>query len=356
LLHNVRKRSDCTLKIAVIGAGSWGTAMAGMLGEKHNKVWLWIRSKALSETVRQTRINEKYLPGIVLSANVSCSSDLEKVASGAAVVIVAVPSLAMREIAEKLARIVTPETIIVNAAKGFESKSLLRMSQVLKECIPVIDGKIAVISGPNHAEEVGLKYPSATVVASESRRVAETVQDIFMMPHFRVYTNPDLIGVELGGALKNIIALGAGIVEGLGLGDNTKAALMTRGITEITRLGIAMGAQPLTFSGLSGIGDLIATCTSKHSRNRRAGILLAQGKTSQEIQSETAMVIEGIRATWATFQLASKYKIEMPIAEQMFLVLYKDKSPQNALFDLMMRGRTDEVEEIVVDKLTWKNQ
>lgn len=344
------------MKIAIIGAGSWGTAMAAMLGEKHSNVWLWIRSKILSETIHQTRINEGYLPGITIPSNVTCSSDLEKVTSGAAVIIIATPSHAMRETAERLSAIVSPETIIVSAAKGFESNSLLRMSQVIKECIPAIDEKIAVISGPNHAEEIGLKYPSATVVASKSRIVAEFIQDIFMMPYFRVYTNPDIIGVELGGALKNIIALGAGIVEGLGFGDNTKAALMTRGITEITRLGVAMGAQPFTFSGLSGIGDLIVTCTSKHSRNRRAGILLAQGKTVQEIQSKTKMVVEGINATWATFQLATKHEIEMPIVEQMFSVLYKDKPPKDALIDLMLRGRTDEVEEIVVDKLTWENR
>lgn len=343
------------LKIAIIGAGSWGTAMAAMLGEKHHEVCLWIRNENLAETIQQTRINERYLPGIIIPSNVTCSSDMKKVATDAAVVIIATPSHAMRETAKRLSAIVSPETIIVSAAKGFEIDSLMRMSQVIKESIPAIGEKIAVISGPNHAEEIGRKYPSATVVASKSRIVAETIQDIFIMPYFRVYTNPDIIGVELGGALKNIIALGAGIIEGLGFGDNTKAALMTRGITEITRLGIAMGAQPFTFSGLSGNGDLIVTCTSRHSRNRRAGILLAQGKTAQEIQSETTMVVEGIKTTWAAFQLASKHEIEMPIVEQMFSVLYQNKPPKDALIELMSRGRTDEVEEIVVDKLTWND-
>lgn len=343
------------MKIAVIGAGSWGTAMAGMLATKNQQVALWARNSTLSEEINSTQENKSYLPNVKLPHTLYCTNDLAAAVDKAEIVVLATPSHAIGETAIRLAEFVSNNTILVTAAKGLELKTFRRMSEVIGEVIPSSRENIVALSGPNHAEEVGLKIPSATVVASKCRIAAEKVQDAFMLPYFRVYTNPDIVGVELGGALKNIIALGAGIIEGLGLGDNTKAALMTRGITEITRLGVAMGGQPLTFSGLSGIGDLIVTCTSRHSRNRRAGIMLAAGKTVSEVQSETNMVVEGIKATWAAYHLSKKHNIEMPITEQLFTVLYQNQSPKDAVIQLMTRGKTNEVEEIVADNIIWTN-
>lgn len=343
------------MKIAVIGAGSWGTAMAGILATKSQQVALWVRNIALAEQINSERQNKNYLPDVMLSPTLYCTNDLAAVVDKAEIVVIATPSHAVRTTAQRLARLLDEKTIIVTAAKGLELQTYKRMSEVIIDEIPCAKDNVVALSGPNHAEEVGLKNPTATVVGSNSRAAAEKVQDAFMLPYFRVYTNPDIVGVELGGALKNIIALGAGIIEGLGLGDNTKAALMTRGITEITRLGIAMGGQPFTFSGLSGIGDLIVTCTSKHSRNRRAGMLLAAGKTIKQIEAETNMVVEGIKATWAAYHLAKEHKVEMPITEQLFLTLYEQKPPMDAVLELMTRGKTNEVEEIVADSTIWED-
>lgn len=343
------------MKIAVIGAGSWGTAMAVMLGQKHDSVVLWARNEELVCHMNACRQNDRYLPGIDFPATVSCSSSIEAAVRGAKILVLATPSQAIRATVENIASYVEQDQIIVTATKGFELESMKRITEVIGEVLPQFINQIAVLSGPNHAEEVALQQPSATVVSARNAAVADVVQEVFMLPYFRVYTNPDTIGVELGGALKNIIALGAGIIEGLGFGDNTKAALMTRGLAEMARLGIAMGADPLTFAGLSGIGDLMVTCTSRHSRNRRAGILLGQGKSVAEIQSTTNMVVEGIRATAAAYQLAQKYQVEMPILEQTYQVLYKGKYPKEAVLDLMTRGRTQEVEEVVSDKSIWKS-
>jgi glycerol-3-phosphate dehydrogenase (NAD(P)+) len=326
-----------------------------MLGQRHPNIALWARRKQVVDSIQLTKQNECYLPGIRLPDTVFLTDDLAEAVFNAQIVVITTPSHAVRETATHLAKLVANDAIIVTAVKGLELESHKRMSEVIAEIIPSLANRIAAISGPNHAEEVGLQYPSTSVVASPFRSIANGIQDIFMMPYFRVYTNPDIVGVELGGALKNIIALGAGIAEGLGFGDNTKAALMTRGLAEITRLGMAMHATPLTFAGLSGIGDLIVTCTSQHSRNRRAGLLVAQGKTIQEIETESCMVVEGIKATMAAHQLAQKYGIEMPITEQTFQVLYKDKHPQEAVLDLMSRGCTHETEEVVIDEKEWKN-
>lgn len=337
------------MKIAVIGAGGWGTALAGILGEKHSQVVLWARNKTLVQEMRQTKMNPGYLPHVVLPDNVHFTDDLTVAVSGAAMVFLVTPSHAVRETAAKLSKTISSKAILITASKGLELGSMKRMSEVVTEEIPFLKDKIAVLSGPNHAEEVGTKQPSATVVAAASRKVAEFVQDALMQPYFRVYTNPDVIGVELGGALKNIIALGAGIAEGLGLGDNAKAALITRGLAEIARLGMAMNAKPLTFAGLAGIGDLMVTCSSKYSRNRRAGIMLAQGKNMKEIEAETSMVVEGIRSTNVAYHLANKLQVEMPITEQAYEVLYQNKSPKDAVWELMSRVRTHEVEEIVLE-------
>ncbi len=341
------------MHIAVIGAGSWGTALAGVLGQKHQSVVLWARSPKLAEQIHLTRENSNYLPGCKLPVTVSITDNLAEAAEDTQLIVLVTPSHAIRQIAAALVPYVRANTIIVSAAKGLELATFKRMSEVIAEELPIAAENIAILSGPNHAEEVASNHPTATVAAAKSRKVAEYVQDTFMLPFFRVYTNPDMVGVELAGALKNIIALGAGIAEGLGFGDNAKSALMTRGLAEITRLGMAMGANPLTFAGLAGIGDLIATCTSVHSRNRRAGLMLAAGKTIDEIQAETSMVVEGIRATKAAYQLAVKYKVEMPITEQMYEVLYQNKSSKSAVLELMTRGRTDEVEEVALSNLNW---
>ncbi|MBP2653555.1 MAG: hypothetical protein H6Q73_1124 [Firmicutes bacterium] len=336
------------MKIAVIGAGSWGTAIAGMLGQKHDNVVLWARNSALIEKMTMSRENAAYLPGVKLADTVNFTDDLCAAAAGAELVILVTPSHGLRETASRLASILAKETIIVTATKGLEIGTLKRMSEVVAEEIPFLANKIAALSGPNHAEEVGFKQPSATVVASPWRKVAEIVQDAFISSYFRVYTNPDIVGVELGGALKNIIALGAGACEGLGFGDNAKSALITRGLAEITRLGMAMAAKPLTFAGLSGIGDLIVTCTSCHSRNHRAGLLLAEGKTVEEIQSATNMVVEGIRSTMAAYELAKRYGVEMPITQEIYRVLYENADPKEAVSQLMSRGRTHENEEVAI--------
>jgi len=344
------------MKIAVLGSGSWGTAMAGMFGQQHKEVILWARNATLAERIHITRQNNEYLPDFVLPQSVTATHDLTAAISDADLIIFATPSHAIRQAAASIRSFIDAKAILVSAAKGLELGSLKRMSEVLAEELPLQASRIAVLSGPTHAEEVGRKQPTTAVVAADSRWVAEFVQDAFMLPYFRVYTNPDIIGVEMGGALKNIIALGAGIADGLEFGDNAKAALMTRGLAEITRLGMAMKANPLTFAGLSGIGDLMVTCTSRHSRNRRAGILLAQGKTVEEVQSQTNMVVEGIRSTLAAHELARRFQVEMPITEQIYQVLYQHKSPQEAVLQLMTRSKTHEMEEVVIDKGGWKQQ
>ncbi|BBB92981.1 MAG TPA: NAD(P)H-dependent glycerol-3-phosphate dehydrogenase [Methylomusa anaerophila] len=340
------------MHIAVIGAGSWGTALAGMLGQKYNNVILWVRSEALAQELARTRQNSRYLPGYLLPSAVEVTYNLNRAVTGAQVIVIVTPSHSVRQLAAQIGSIVLREPVqpfIVSAAKGFELNTLKRMSEVIQEEIPVSTDKIVALSGPNHAEEVAASQPTATVVASISRKSCEYIQNVFMSPQFRVYTNPDIIGVELGGSLKNIIALGCGVADGLGLGDNAKAALMTRGLAEITRLGTAMGASPHTFAGLSGLGDLIATCTSRHSRNRRAGVLLASGKTKDEILTETSMVVEGIRATSAAFQIAQKLHVEMPITKQIYQALYDEKSPKDAVMELMTRGKTHEIEDVAAD-------
>ncbi len=340
------------MKLSIIGAGGWGTALACMTGQRQPAVALWARSRQMADDLANTRENSRYLPGVRLPDLVAVTDDLTMAVRDAHMIIIATPSHAVRETASRLAGIIRTDCIVVSAAKGLEIGSLKRMSEVIAEEIPFAAGTVVAVSGPNHAEEVGRRQPSATVAASSSRLAAETVQEVLMQPYFRVYTNPDIIGVELGGALKNIIALGAGIADGLGFGDNAKAAFMTRGLAEIARLGAAMLAKPSTFAGLSGVGDLIATCTSRHSRNRRAGVLLAEGKTLHQIETESSMVVEGIRSTRAAYELAGRHDVEMPITEQMHRVLYQSVSPKEAVTELMSRSRTHEVEE-VADIIHW---
>jgi len=330
--------------ISIIGAGSWGTAIAVLLAGKGFNVKLWARDRELIERIKSTRENVEYLPGTMLQDNILASADMEYCCSGSEVVVIASPSHAMRDICSKLKGFILNEQVIVSLTKGIENDTLLRMSEIIKEFMP--ENEVAVISGPSHAEEVGKGIPTAVVASSQKRSVAEYIQDLFMTPMLRVYTNPDIVGVELGGALKNIIALGAGIIDGLELGDNTKAAIMTRGIVEIARLGESMGASRNTFAGLSGIGDLIVTCTSMHSRNRRAGIAIGQGKSVEEVLGGTKMVVEGIRTTKSAYQLAEKKNIEMPITQEIYNVLFSKSNIRDSVLNLTMRSKTHEMEDI----------
>lgn len=331
--------------VSIIGAGSWGTATAVLLAKKGLRVKHWVRREALLDVMKNARENITYLPGVVLPSQIDASNDLEYCLKDSGIVVVATPSHTVREIANNIRPFLNKDQIVVSLAKGIENETLLRMSQVLEEILPA--NKIAVLSGPCHAEEVARDIPTAIVSSAREKAVAEYVQDIFMTPKFRVYTNPDMIGVELGGALKNIIALGAGIIDGLEFGDNPKAALMTRGIVEIARLGASMGAKRSTFGGLSGIGDLIVTCTSMHSRNRRAGIDIGKGKKLEEILNGTDMVIEGVRTTKSAFGLAKQKNIEMPITEEIYHLLYDDTDVRSAVINLMTRSKTHEIEDVV---------
>ncbi|MDU4960674.1 MAG: NAD(P)H-dependent glycerol-3-phosphate dehydrogenase [Sporomusaceae bacterium] len=343
------------MKIVVIGAGSWGTALARMLAQKYprDRVSLWVRRPEAAAAMRASRCNETYLPGIELPASLAFTDDLT-VSREADIVVLAVPSHAVRQTAAALRAHLSEQAVIVSATKGIEQTSLKRMTEVIAEELPLLRSRIAVLSGPNHAEEVSREHPAATVIAACSQELADYVQDVFMTPYFRVYTNPDVVGVELGGALKNIIALSAGIADGLGFGDNTKAALLTRGLAEITRLGVALQANPLTFAGLSGIGDLVVTCTSSHSRNHRAGVQIGRGRSAAETQASTSMVIESIRTTEAAYQLARRHAVSMPIVEAAYQVLYADKPPRQAVLELMARGRTHEVEELAFGQTAWQ--
>ena len=341
-------------KIAVMGAGSWATALARLLGKKGFPVSMWARSQEQVSEINTLKENSRYLPGVILPPTILASTNLSEVLADCKTVVFGVPSHAFRKVLKATLPYIHKETIFVNTAKGIEEGSLYRMSEVFsQEAGSERLSQYVTISGPSHAEEVGQDLPTTVVVASQELAIAEKVQDIFMTDMFRVYTNPDVVGVELGGALKNIIALGTGISDGLGFGDNTKAALMTRGLAEITRLGIAMGANPLTFAGLAGVGDLIVTCTSMHSRNRRAGIEIGRGKSLEETLVGINMVVEGVRTTSGAYGLAQKYGVKMPITEQAYAVLFNGLSPLTAVNKLMTRIKTHEVEEVALAAVNW---
>ena len=316
------------MKIGVIGAGSWGTALAILLGQKGLPVSLWVRRTVLLKKIAETRINSDYLPDIFIPENIELTNDLEEAVRQKNLIILSVPSHALAALIREIKNFLGKHTIIVNTAKGLAEGHCIRLSQVITELAP---RQVAVLSGPNHAEEVSRLLPTASVVASTEQTVAEKVQDVFMTPNFRVYTNPDIIGVELGGALKNIIAIGAGVCDGLNYGDNTKAALLTRGLVEITRLGLALGAQKGTFSGLTGIGDLFVTCTSPHSRNRYVGMMLGKNHSLKEITSAMKMVAEGIRTTRIAYELSRNYGVEMPITKEIYALLFLGKNPREAV-------------------------
>lgn len=332
-------------KISVVGAGSWGTAIAILLGGKGYRVSLWARDVSLAQTIQTARSNPRYLAETVLPESVNVTGDIAEAISSTSIVVLAVPSHGMRAIVQHFKDCLEENTILVSLAKGIEMHTSKRMSEVIASEVPAeLRENIAVLSGPNHAEEVSKKIPSATVISSLNRDVALKLQSVFMTSYFRVYTNSDLVGVELGGATKNVIAIAAGISDGLGFGDNTKASLMTRGLAEMTRLGKALGANPLTFSGLSGVGDLIVTCTSRYSRNRAVGEKIGKGMSLQDITREMNMVAEGIRTSKAIRELAEKHEIEVPITKNVTEVLYEGKNPRDCVVDLMMRGAKDEME------------
>ena len=340
--------------IAVVGAGSWGTALAIKLGEKGYSVSLWARDAKAVSSINSLRENTKYLKGCRLPESVNATENLEEALENSLVVVLAVPSNAVREVTRNCSPFIKAGMYVVNTAKGFELETLKLLSTVIEEeVIPQVRDNIVVLSGPSHAEEVGRGMPTTVVVSARKRFAAEYIQDVFMHDAFRVYTNPDIIGVQLAGALKNVIALASGVSDGLGFGDNTKAALMTRGIAEIARLGVKMGADVMTFAGLAGIGDLIVTCTSMHSRNRRAGIQLGQGQSLQEILAGMGMVVEGVPTTKAAYALSRKYEIEMPITDHVHKVLFEELDPDRAVKDLMMRGKKNEMEEIVMLQPDW---
>lgn len=328
------------MKITVLGAGSWGTAMAVHLSKMGRSVTLWNREEESFSNIPVLGENKKYLPGVIIPKEIGLTTDMAESLADAEFVIYALPSPLVRTIAKAASPYIKEGTVLVNIAKGLEKGSLKRLSEVLSEEIP--QAEIAVMSGPSHAEEVSRGLPTTNVIAAKNIATAQLVQEAAMNENFRLYTAEDMVGVELGGALKNVIALCAGISDGLGYGDNTKAALMTRGLAEIKRLGVAMGASAETFLGLSGVGDLIVTCTSMHSRNRRAGILLGKGETLERTLEEVGMVVEGVNTAEAALALARKYNVRMPIVEEANNILFAGKNPRDAVFDLMTRNKTSE--------------
>ena len=327
--------------ISVLGAGSWGLGLALLLNNNGHNVTVWSVLNDEVVMLQTEREHKRCLPGVRIPDSITISGDTANVINNADVLVLAVASPYTRSTAKLIAPFVKEGQIIVNVAKGVEEHTLLTLCQIVEEEIP--QAKVAVLSGPSHAEEVSRGIPTTCVIGAHEKNTAEYLQNIFMSDVFRVYTSPDMLGICIGGALKNVIALAAGIADGLGYGDNTKAALITRGNGEITRLGVAMGANPHTFSGLSGIGDLIVTCASMHSRNRRAGILIGKGYTKDQAMAEVQMVVEGVYAAKAAHKLAEKYNVEMPIVEQVNAVLFDDKKPSEAVKELMLRDKKIEL-------------
>ena len=336
-------------KVGVLGAGSWGTALSVLLHDNGHQVTIWSIDGNEVKMLDEKREHELKLPGVKLAEDMVITGDLETAVLGKDFLVLAVPSPFTRETARKMKPYVADGQIIVDVAKGIEESTLMTLSRQIEEEIPQAD--VAVLSGPSHAEEVGRKLPTTCVIGAKTRKTAEYLQSMFISRVFRVYTSPDILGIELGGSLKNVIALAAGIADGLGYGDNTKAALITRGIAEISRLGVKMGGKIESFTGLTGIGDLIVTCASVHSRNRKAGYLIGQGKSVQEAMDEVQMVVEGVYSAKAAAKLAKKYDVSMPIVEEVNKVLFEGKSPAQAVDDLMQRESRSENRS-----LTWDEQ
>jgi len=333
-------------KIAVVGAGSWGTAIGDLLGSKGYPVSLWAFEKEVEDHIQKFHENKIFLPHHKLSSNISASNDLVEVITDKDLVVVVVPSHVMRNVIKEMARHLSDSVILISASKGIEQKTHLTMSGVIKENLPDVDeDRLAVISGPSFAKEVAQKIPTSVTVACKNPECAALVQHLFATPYFRVYSSDDIIGVELGGSVKNVIAIAAGITDGLGLGLNTRAALITRGMTEIRRLGLHLGANPRTFTGLAGFGDLVLTCTGNLSRNYTVGIKLGRGQKLQEILAEMRMVAEGIKTAKSVYNFSRKLGVEMPICHEVYRILYKDLAPQKAVHRLMTRTLKQELDE-----------
>ena len=326
--------------VGVIGAGSWGTALSVLLHDNGHSVTVWSIDESEVKMLDEKREHLLKLPGVKLPGDMVFTGDLEKAIQGKDFLVLAVPSVYTRSTARSMKPYVADGQIIVDVAKGIEESTLKTLSQQIEEEIPQAD--VAVLSGPSHAEEVGRKLPTTCVIGAKTRKTAEYLQSMFISKVFRVYTSPDILGIELGGSLKNVIALAAGIADGLGYGDNTKAALITRGIAEIARLGVKMGGKIVSFIGLTGIGDLIVTCASVHSRNRKAGYLIGQGRSMQEAMDEVKMVVEGVYSAKAAAKLAEQYDVSMPIVEEVNAVLFDGKDPARAVDDLMQRESKSE--------------
>ena len=331
-------------KISVIGSGGWGIALAILLHENGHNLTIWSFDKKEVEELKETRQNKAKLPNILIPNDIEVTNDLKEAVDNKDILVLAVPSKAIRSVSKSLKNIIKDNQIIVNVAKGLEEDTLKTMTDIIEEELKEKNPQVAVLSGPSHAEEVGKGIPTTCVVSAHNKELTLYLQNIFMNPSFRVYTSPDMIGVEIGGALKNVIALAAGIADGLNYGDNTKAALITRGIKEISTLGVAMGGEQSTFYGLTGLGDLIVTCASMHSRNRRAGILLGQGKTLDEAIKEVNMVVEGVYSAKSALMAAKKYNVEIPIIEQVNAVLFENKNAAEAVNELMIRDKKLEIQ------------
>lgn len=327
-------------RVSILGGGSWGIALAVLLHKNGHEITVWSALEPEIEMLKEKH-EHKMLPGVRLPEDTVFTTDDREAVEGQDLLVMAVASSFTRSTAHRLSALVAPGQKILNVAKGIEEHTLMTLSEIIEQEIPQAD--VAVMSGPSHAEEVGRGIPTTIVVGAKSKETAEYIQNLFMNEAFRVYISPDILGMELGGALKNVVALAAGIADGLGYGDNTKAALITRGLAEIARLGMAMGGKFETFCGLTGIGDLIVTCASMHSRNRRAGILIGQGKTCDEAMAEVQMVVEGVYSAKAAMELAEKYQVQLPIIEQVNKVLFENKSAAQAMKELMLRDKKLEV-------------
>ncbi len=334
------------ISIAVIGAGSWGTALAKLLSDKGHVVHLWAHRQEHVDSINREGQNRKYLSGFSLNKNVTAFSDLKDVVGGKKIILMVVPSHVFREVFKQVAALLDEDSIVVSATKGIENETLMTMSQVMEDVLNDAGKKAetGVLTGPSFAKEVAASIPTAVTVAAQKKQTAEIIQNVFFTERFRVYTSTDLIGQELGAALKNIVAIAAGISDGLGYGTNTRAALITRGLAEITRLGVKMGANPLTFSGLGGMGDLVLTCTGDLSRNRTVGLKLGQGKKIEAILEEMEMVAEGVKTSKSAWKLAQREGVEMPILEQIYQVLYESKPCQEAVLSLLTRDQKVEME------------
>lgn len=340
-----RARGSPSRSVAIVGCGGWGTGLAILLSSRGHRATVWGVDPSYMEEMRRTRLNPLYLPGVTIPDAVGLTGDMGQCVPHSDIVVVATPTLYMRAVCERLAPHLRREHLVVNVAKGIEEGTLLTGSQIIADVCGQ-DSRIAGLYGPSHAEEVARGMPATVVATSRREELAREVQDAFMCPTLRVYTNTDVVGVELGAALKNVIAIAAGVCDGLGFGDNAKSALMTRGLAEIRRLGVAMGAQAATFAGLTGLGDLITTCISPYGRNRAVGIRIGRGETLDQILADMRQVAEGVRTTRSAYQLAARHEVEMPITREVHAVLFEGKDPRTAVRDLMLRAPRPELDEV----------